>query len=185
MYKRMRLILIILAVAIVLAIIILVMVQSRGAEPRPPQEVVPYSTVNSDAVSPATMIQQGAATEAPVDVVRRYFDSWSAQDTAGMDVCLIAKDRGTANYDDLEYEAAVTLLSIEERPSEEAVARFNPDWYELTPADIALVMTDYTIEYNEAGKALYLRDGLDRDDYQFWLIREKTDSKWVIIMQGY
>lgn len=184
MYRKARTILLICAAILIVALIILALV----LRPSAPQETAPPTepaATQQTVVSPSvTMPTPVGAETAAVDVIRHYLEFWGQKNTEGMEALLIRADRGKTVYDEMKYEASLEIKSLEERPAEEAAARFDPAWYgNETPADIALVMANYTITYNEEGRELYVRDGLERTEYLFWLVLE--DGTWKIAMQGY
>lgn len=187
MYRRARTILLIVAAVLVVALIVLAVVlrpsapQEEAATPLQGEATATQQTVISPAV---TVPRPADAQMSAVDVVRQYLEYWGQKNTEGMESLLVRVDRGKTAYDEMAYEASLEVTALEERPAEEASARFDPTWYgNETPVDIALVMANYTITYNEEGKELYVRDGLVRNEYLFWLIPE--DGQWRIVMQGY
>lgn len=185
MYKRMRLLLIMLAAVIIVAIVLVLVLREKPSE-TPPVTASPTAEIASPVMTMPVPQQDNDNNSGAASIVNAYFDAWMAKDTNAMDALLIDWDRGTSDYSELQYEESVTLTAIAERPAEEALSRFKAEWYDgTTPSDVALVMVDYNIAYNDAGKELYLRDGLERKDYQFWLAKPNATSDWKIVMQGY
>jgi len=176
MQRKILYLLLLGAAVIVVAMLVVVLTQPRSA-PTPPLQL---PTKNPD-VAAATEPPKGTS---PIDVVRQFFDRWNAKDLAGMDACRVESDEGLYASDELAYEQSVELIRCEEQSKEEALARFDQSFYDM-PYDVALVLSDYVVHYNEAGKAFYARDSVEHTGFQFWLVKESADGGWRIAMQGY
>lgn len=129
-------------------------------------------------------VQSLETAESPEDVIRYYFSCWNNKDTEGMDACRVEADRGLYSYDDVALEEAVELIGLTLETDEEALSQYDPAWY-ADPAEIALVVVDYTIHYNADGQAQLVRDTAEVKDYHFWLIKADEQSEWQIVMQGH
>ncbi len=181
--KTLMLVLMIAAAVIALALVAVVIWQTV-APPRTPAPEAPAQTAQTQAETPAQIaITPPDASATAEDTVRLYFTYWNARSAEGMNACRVAADAGHV-YDDLQYEAAVELLRCEAQSDELAFTGFNAEWYQ-NAADVAYVLTDYTVRYNEAGKAFFLRDTSDRAEYGYWLVKETADGGWRIVMEGY
>ncbi|MDR0897614.1 MAG: DUF4829 domain-containing protein [Oscillospiraceae bacterium] len=153
-----------LAALVVIAILVVLITQTRSAPP--PPVLVPPSQAQS-----------------PEGVVRRYLEGWSAHDAAAMDACLLPALRGS-DFEGFEHIGSIEIIACVEQSEAATSARFDPTIYE-NPYDTALVVADYTIHYDEAGQAFYLRDSATREGFHYWLVKESADGDWLIAMQGY
>jgi hypothetical protein len=163
-YRRAILALLALAAVVLIAIAILLLTQTQSAPPPP-------------------VLQTPSEAQSPEGVVRRYLEGWSAHDAEAMDACLLPALRG-GDYEGFEHIGSIEVIGCAEQSEQAAIARFDPAIYE-NPYSIALVVADYTIHYDEAGRAFYLRESAAREGFHFWLVKESADGEWLIAMQGY
>jgi hypothetical protein len=163
-YRKGILALLALAALVTIAILVLLITQTRSA-PTPPVLVPP------------------SQAETPEGVVRRYLEAWNAKDADTMAACLVPALRG-GDYEGFEHIGSIEVLACAEQSEQAATARFDPAVFE-NPYDIALVVADYAIHYDEAGKAFYLQESARRDGFHYWLVKESADGGWLIGMMGY
>lgn len=195
MRKRLIVILLICAVVVAAAIVAILITQSGGDAPAadPTPEVVsvtpspepsPAPEASDAVVSFESVADALLSSASPEELVRYYFESWNAKNTAEMDACRIEADRGLYSYSDLPLEESIELISISETPKDEAIANYRQEWFS-EPADITRILASFVVNYNEDGQAEYLRATVSHEDYQFWLIKETPQSGWRIVIQGY
>lgn len=203
MLKKARIALMIVAAALVVAIALVALLwrEAPDAAPEPTLAAEPLATSEAPEPTPEptpsyieeeTMPDTGRVTAAalediaapPQDVIRYYFQRWQDKDVDGMEACLVAADRGLADYDDLGMIDSVTLLAMRRATDADAQAGFDPEWYEGA-AEVAQVLVDCAIAYNAQGQDFYVTDGHERLNYPFWLVRESQEGGWRIAMQGY
>lgn len=123
-------------------------------------------------------------SQTPSDILNQYFERWNAKDAEGMDACWIPAGRGEnqeqyaldmlSHIDNITYTA-----QPEEAIPPELAATF------ASAHDMAYLLVDYTIHYNEVGQNEYLQAEARRLAFAFLLIRERPGDGWLIAMQGY
>lgn len=182
MHKKKLIGILLIAAAVVAVALIIVLVFHLNA-PAPSSPTTPPTQANA-ALQPtptqAVVIADDVSLSAE-QLVTLYFQQFNSKSPAGMDACLIAADRG-GDYE-LQHIASVDLQRCVEQQGADATASFNPVWY-ANPADIALVIVDCTIHFNDAGKEAYQANEMQRTDYKFWLVRELPGTGWRIAAQG-
>jgi hypothetical protein len=164
-YRKGILALLALAALVTIAIVVLLITQTRSAPP------------------PPLPVPSSSQAETPEGVVRRYLEAWNAKDATTLAACLVPALRG-GDYEGFEHIGSIAVLACAEQSEQAATARIDPAVFE-NPYDIALVVADYAIHYDEAGKAFYLQESARRDGFHYWLVRESADGGWLIAMQGY
>lgn len=179
--QRNKLMIILLGCAALLLTLMIVLLVLPSRTPDTPDDSAPAAPTANATTLPTGAPSQDASAE---EVIRQYVAFWNAKDTAGMDACRIEADRGMIPYDELQYQEAIALRSVETMPREQAQSEFQAQWYE-NPAETALVQANLGIMYNEEGRTYYQADGLDRTDYRYWLVRETADGPWRIALEGY
>ncbi|MDL2317488.1 hypothetical protein LJC74_00145 [Eubacteriales bacterium OttesenSCG-928-A19] len=172
-----RLIIILLCAAAILAVVIgvLLLQQNQAATPASEPDPTPLPTPQW------TVAPQADVSEAEA-LVRQYLEAWSAQDTAGMEACLVEGNRGLAVYDDIPLVDHLQVERIAALPQAEAEERFEAAEIDAS-GGFAFVEADFTVYYNAEGKELYVRDKLSHEQYGFWLVQEVDE--WRITLQGY
>jgi len=112
----------------------------------------------------------------PVETVQYYFEQWGNKSPAGMNSVLYKKDSIFDFREGLRGLKNIKLDSCElgERPN---------DWYDAwyaDPYDYAVVNTKFEIEFHPFDSVM--ANGTYH--WEFYLIKEKADSDWRLIMWG-
>lgn len=115
----------------------------------------------------------------PVETVRYYYEQNSNRDNAKMNSVVYSKMR---RYVDFDGFISVKLLTCDECKNTEYIKqRFEPEWYDKTPYDIALVQTSFDIQYEDWANTSY-SNGENYCDY--YLVKNSADSDWIIVQWG-
>lgn len=185
MRRKLVPLLIVVALVLVIAIVTVLLMQPK---PAPDAPVTPSDiTVSEPTAGPTPGMPAVAAPDATAsadEVVRYYFERWNAKDAAGMDASRIEEDAGLYPYDDMPYEEAIVVESIRLAPQAEADEQFDTEWYPGA-AQVAKVVADFFVDYNDDGQAMYMTDGIEHKGYVFWLVKDAEGRPWRIVQQGY
>lgn len=169
---------------ILLMIAIMLTNQYQSASARPAATPSTQSIVSPQTTKPQFTPPIPDATLSPEQTIALYFERWNAKDSEGMDALWIPADRGS-NQEQYQLETLMYIdkISYHEQSKdtipEELAAPF------ASAYDVAFVLSDYTIHYNEAGTQEYMQAEVERLDFYFLLIRERAGDHWLIAMQGY
>lgn len=178
MRKRMIYILLLLASVLVIAILFLLLRPVSVPETSMTQE--PAAT--KSAVTPEVQNDLTAA-----QTITAYFECWNAQNAEAMAAYIVEEDRSdflARVNEEFQYEASVKLISCQEQSMQETDGLSGLDKYK-NAYSIVLVLTDYTVNYNETGKEIYIADNSVRTGYRYWLVRPNEGEQWMIAMEGY
>lgn len=122
----------------------------------------------------------------PVAVVRAYFDAWNETNLATMENILIESEWQPPVDYEVQLTDHVELLTCKaEAVSKSKIIQEYPGTLFESAIDIACVITDCVVYYNDLGQEVYQTESHERTGFRYWLIKQTVDGAWRIAMQGY
>lgn len=170
-------------VIILIMIAIILTNQYKAASTQPSSTSVTQPT-EAPTGTPQSTPPIADKSKLPEGVLALYFERWNAKDADGMDTLWIPANRGenTELYQ-MDLLSRIDQISCVRQPNESIPEELTTQF--STAHELAYVLADYTIHYNEAGREEYMRTESERTAFPFLLIREKEGDDWLIAVQGY